>query len=367
MFIAIFSAIFILYSLLVYYVGRSSWSFIRRYHAKYLKWVYIVVIIFLSTSFILGRIGKGIVLLQIVGSYWMMIFALLLLVLPVVHLTLWVLRLMSIQRQRLEQRAGIVILAILITSITFGTFHAYSPVVRTYAITIQNTALAGEDLHIAMAADMHFGLLSGVRHAKRLVHEINALDADLVLFPGDIIDDDIDIYIRRGFDTVLDNVQAKYGVYASLGNHDRYQGNMNDLITAIEGRGMTVLYDESITVADRFTLIGRKDKTDRNRAPLAQLTHGIDATKPVFLLEHQPVELGIAAEQGIDLIVSGHTHRGQIFPANFITRLLFENDYGYLQKGTMHSIVTSGYGFWGPPIRLGSRSEIVSITIQFVE
>ncbi|MNI21140.1 putative metallophosphoesterase [compost metagenome] len=128
---------------------------------------------------------------------------------------------------------------------------------------------------------------------------------------------------------------------------------------------MKVLYDESITIADKFTLIGRKDKSDSDRVQLTDLMKGVDPTRPLFLLDHQPYELGVAADQGIDVMVSGHTHRGQIAPAHLITRMLYENDWGYLLKGNMHSIVTSGYGFWGPPIRFGSRSEIVQIVVSF--
>lgn len=367
MIIVIVTIFLLIYGLLVYYVSRTGWTYLQKFHRKYLKWLYILVILFMSTSFIFGRLGKGVYFLQVVGSYWMMIFALLLLILPVIHITLWVLRMTKLRHHHLQKVAGIAILITLLSCAIIGSYNAYSPVVRTYQIEIKNDALAGEQLHVVMAADLHFGLLSGINHAKRLVKEINALQPDLVLLPGDIIDDDLNIYIKRGFGNILDQIEAKYGVYASLGNHDRYHGTMEDLIAALEGEHIHILYDESITIDDRFTLVGRKDKTDANRAELAQLLEGIDPTKPIILLDHQPVELNVASALGIDLMVSGHTHRGQVFPANFITNLIFENDWGYMQKGEMHSIVTSGYGFWGPPIRLGSRSEIVEIYIQFVQ
>lgn len=367
MFIVILTIFLLIYGLLVYYISHAGWTYLKRFHRKYLKWIYIVVILFMSTAFIFGRFGEGVHFLQIVGSYWMMIFALLLLILPIVHITLWILRLTKLRHHNLQKAAGIVILITLISCTIIGTYNAYSPVVRTYHIEIKNDALAGEQLHVVMAADLHFGLLSGIQHAKRLVEEINTLQPDLVLLPGDLIDDDLNIYIERGFDKILDQIEAKFGVFASLGNHDRYQGTMAELITALEGENIHILYDETITIADRFTLVGRKDKTDASRADLAQLLGQVDRTKPIILLDHQPVELNIASELGVDLMVSGHTHRGQVFPANLITDRLFENDWGYLLKGEMHSIVTSGYGFWGPPIRLGSRSEIVEIYIQFIE
>src|SRR5690606_10038216 len=113
-----------------------------------------------------------------------------------------------------------------------------------------------------------------------------------------------------------------------------------------------VLYDEVEQVAGGLTLIGRKDRIERDRAPLADLLTGVDLSRPLILLEHQPYELGVAQQAGIDLMLSGHTHGGQVTPGNLITQRLFELDWGYLQKEQMHAIVTSGFGFWGPPIRL---------------
>lgn len=365
MLIVILIAALLIYSLLVYYIGRSGWRFIQPRQTKWFKWIYIVCIVVLSTSFILGRFGGGIVVLEIIGAYWMAVFVLLLMLLPIVHLCLWLLRLTSLPRHKVQRVAGFVLLTVLIAGMVYGSFNAYNPVVRTYEIEIENDALAGEKLNIVMAADMHFGVLSGADHAKRLVAEINALGPDLVLFPGDIIDDDIGPYLDQGIDAILDGIESKYGVYASLGNHDRYGGRMEELIASLEGRNIRVLYDESMTIADQFTLIGRKDKSDPNRAELSEILMGVDQTKPMILLDHQPYDLGTAADQGIDLMVSGHTHRGQIAPAHLITRMIYENDWGYLLKGDMHSIVTSGYGFWGPPIRIGSRSEIVQITVTF--
>ncbi|MBO9600028.1 MAG: metallophosphoesterase, partial [Cohnella sp.] len=134
---------------------------------------------------------------------------------------------------------------------------------------------------------------------------------------------------------------------------------------ALERGGIQVLYDETVDVQGQFTLIGRRDRTESYRLPLDNLMNGVDLTKPAILLEHQPYEFDIARQAGIDLMVSGHTHRGQIFPGNLITNAIYENDWGYLRKERMHTIVTSGYGFWGPPIRLGTRSELVSIHIRF--
>jgi len=365
MFILIGLLFLAVYGVLVFYIGWSGWTWMRPMVSARFKWLYVVALVFLASSFILGRFVGNFPALGIIGSYWLAAFCLLLMLLPIVHLGIWLFRLTSLPRHRVQKWAGSLTLLILVSLLSYGTFNAYSPVVRTYEIRIDKQAGDLRELNVVMAADMHFGLLSGQAHAKRMIEEINALKPDLVLYPGDIIDDNLDVYLDKGIGEIISGVQATYGVYASLGNHDKYKGRMEELISALEQSGMDVLYDESISLDGKLTLVGRKDKTESDRASLDSLMTDLPRDNPILLLDHQPYGLDIAAENGVDLMGSGHTHRGQIAPAHLITRAIYENDWGHVQKGEFHSIVTSGYGFWGPPIRLGSRSEIVQIKISF--
>ncbi|MEH7525590.1 metallophosphoesterase, partial [Bacillus sp. JJ1503] len=261
--------------------------------------------------------------------------------------------------------AGRVILVLTISFLIYGTYNAYNPLVRSFSIQIEQGTSSLDSLTIAMAADTHFGLLSGKDHAKRLVKEINGMEPDIILLPGDLIDDDIQPFVDQGIDEVLSELHAPYGVYATLGNHDRHNGTMKELIDTIERSGINVLYDEAVTIKDQLTLIGRKDRRDPDRLELNQIMKGVDLSKPVILLDHQPYDLDIAQKAGIDLMLSGHTHHGQVFPGNLITDSIYENAWGHLKKGSMQSIVTEGFGFWGPPIRIGTRSEIVRIQVNF--
>ncbi|MBU5672146.1 metallophosphoesterase [Paenibacillus brevis] len=354
----------IVYALLVFYIGWSGWSWMKPAVSARFRLAYITIVIVLAVSFIIGQLFGGISVMSIIGSYWIAVFSLLLLMLPIVHLSLWLLRLTRLPRHRTQKWAGSLTLVALMLLMAFGSFNAYSPTVRHYDIHIDKHVPGLDRLHVVMAADMHFGHLSGAAHAKRLVEQINALEPDIVLYPGDIIDNHLDVYTNKGIGSIIRGVNATYGVYASLGNHDKYKGGAPALIKTLEESGMRVLYDEVLSV-NGVTIIGRMDHTDHDRAEFAVLMNGVDHSSPVFLLEHQPYDLDVAAEAGVDLMVSGHTHRGQIAPANLITSAIYENDWGHLQKGTFHSIVTSGFGFWGPPIRIGSRSEVVSITITF--
>lgn len=365
MFIVIGLLFIVLYALIVFYIGWSGWTWMKPKVSRRFRLFYIAILVFLACSFILARVVAGSTILSVIGSYWMAVFSLLVMLLPIIHLIVWLTKLTPLPRHAVQKWSGIATLAVLVLLMTYGSFNAYSPSVSSYDIQINKEGPESGELHIVMASDMHFGYLSGENHAERMVEEINALKPDIVLLPGDIIDDDIVPYEEKGIGEILSRIEAPYGVYASLGNHDRFKGETEELVLLLEESGIQVLYDETIEVGGWLTLVGRKDYSDTERAELAALMDNIDRTKPVFLLEHQPVEFDIATEQGVDLVVSGHTHHGQIAPGNLVTDQLFENDYGYLSKGQLHSIVTSGYGFWGPPIRIGTRSEIVSIHVQF--
>lgn len=365
MFIVIGIVFIVLYALIVFYIGWSGWTWIKPAVSHRFRLIYIITLVFLASSLILSRVVVGSTILSVIGSYWLAVFSLLVMLLPLVHLTIWLTRLTKLPRHAVQKWSGVATFILLAVLLGYGSFNAFSPTVRAYDIRIDKEGPPSGELHIVMASDMHLGYLSGQAHAERMVKEINALKPDIVLLPGDIIDDDIVPYNDKGIGDILSGLQAPLGVYASLGNHDRFKGETEELIGIIEESGIQVLYDETIEVGGWLTLVGRKDYSDTEREKLAALTEAVDRAKPVFMLEHQPVELGVAAEHGIDLMVSGHTHYGQVAPGNLVTGMLFENDWGHLQKGQLHSIVSSGYGFWGPPIRIGSRAEIVSIEVQF--
>lgn len=299
------------------------------------------------------------------AGIWLVFAYLMVFILPLTNAGVLLLKMFTrIDRRRLVRSAAVAASALTLLVGVFGVYSAYSPVVKTYDVAIGKPASDGrESMKIVMAADTHFGALSGPSHAKRLVEMINGQQPDLVLFPGDLVDDDIVQYVKQGIPEILRGIEAP--VYASLGNHDRLEAGDSSLIRTLEDSGMIMLYDDVVSEGLPVTLIGRKDRTDPGRLSVAELASRADPATPLILLDHQPYELELAAEAGIDLEVSGHTHRGQIFPANLITNRIYENDWGYLQKEQMHSVVTSGYGFWGLPFRIGTRSELTVINASF--
>jgi predicted MPP superfamily phosphohydrolase len=199
-----------------------------------------------------------------------------------------------------------------------------------------------------------------------MVREINGMQPDIILLAGDVLDDSIEPFIRNNMSEQLKQLKARHGVYAVLGNHEYYGGSIDEYTTLMRSIGIQVLQDEVVETAGIY-IVGRKDKTAESmpggRKSVAALLDNLDHTRPVIMMDHQPTGFDLAAKAGVDVLLSGHTHRGQIAPNHFITKRLFELDWGYLLKDKLHVVVSSGYGTWGPPIRLASRSELIRLEV----
>lgn len=169
------------------------------------------------------------------------------------------------------------------------------------------------------------------------------------------------------FNAVL---KSQFGIYAVLGNHEYYGGQIEPYIKEMKAHGMHVLMDQIILLDNEIQIVGRKDRTAESlsaegRKRVDELLVDVNKSLPIIMLDHQPHHLETIANAGVDVLLCGHTHRGQLMPFHWITSRMFELDWGYLIKGNLHAIVSSGFGTWGPPIRLGSRSEIIELTITF--
>ena len=222
---------------------------------------------------------------------------------------------------------------------------------------------------------------------QRMVKKINDQNADLVVFAGDIFDNEYNaIRNPEKLEKTLRGIKSTYGVYACWGNHDLNEeilagftfkhkdgdlSNIKDprMKKFLEDSNIHILEDESVLINDQFYVIGRKDaslteKIHETRKAPAQLTEKLDRDKPIIMIDHQPKELQELADAGVDLDLCGHTHNGQTFPGNFTIKLMWENPCGLLSKDNMTNITTSGAGVWGPAMRIGTDSEICSINIQ---
>lgn len=239
--------------------------------------------------------------------------------------------------------------------------NAYTPVVKHLAIQIDKPL--SQPLRVAMVSDLHLGNRVGVNELERLAQILKEQQADMLLIPGDIMDDDIVAYTKQNMQPALEQVvnSVPLGVFASLGNHDLYQDEAG-ISQAVRNAGIHLLVDEVMSLKlneqDRIWLVGRYDDHHSDRANTQDLLAHTNVREPVILLDHRPTQVEQHQALPIDLQVSGHTHNGQIFPANLIVQAINRIGYGYEQIGQGHYLVSSGYGFWHLPLRLGSQSEV---------
>lgn len=187
----------------------------------------------------------------------------------------------------------------------------------------------------------------------------------MVLIAGDIIDDNIKVVKHKKLLKHFKDLSPKYGIYACPGNHE-YISRANHDFEYFAQYGINFLKDSVITIDNQFVLIGKDDianpKADTTEF-LKSLPEETDFSLPVIFMNHQPYNLPETAKYPIDFQLSGHTHRGQVWPLNLLTSLIFEQDWGYLKKEDTHFYISSGYGTAVLPMKIGSPSEIIDLRI----
>jgi hypothetical protein len=373
------SVIVVVLAIVNFYIGWHIWQLIRDWWPNVpanLFWPLFALIVF---AYLIGSIPWPKPLrplakfLKVTGSYYFAVMLFALILLPIVDLVYWILRQTGVTTPTYYVSiAGGILLGLISILLIWGSRNAWSTVVRSHSIHIEKKVADLSQLRIAVASDLHLGNIVGRRHLKRMVARINAMEPDLILLPGDVLDDSIEPFIRNQMSEILQELKAKYGVFAVLGNHEYYGGAIERYVGLMGRVGIRVLQDEIVEVAQAYYVVGRKDRAAESldlegRRSIASLLEELDISRPVIVIDHQPSEFDLAAKSGVDLLLCGHTHRGQIAPGHWMTKRLFELDWGYLRKGQLHVVVSSGYGTWGPPIRLASRSEIVELLVKFGE
>jgi uncharacterized protein len=255
-------------------------------------------------------------------------------------------------------------------TLAYGAWNAAR--LRTAGLEIHLPRRAGslDRMTVVAASDLHLGRLVGPKRLEKVVRRINDLGPDLVVFVGDIVDESVTEEIETELGGIMRRLRAPLGIYAALGNHESYSG-LERNVACLRGCGITVLQDEAAVVAGALRLVGRRDPSSlgvqevRLSIPGILSGSGAGADLPVVVLDHQPVRFKEVVEASADFQISGHTHDGQIFPIGLINSLIYELNWGYLRKGGTQFYVTSGAGTWGPPVRIGSRAEVVRIALKF--
>ena len=279
--------------------------------------------------------------------------------------------------------AGIALGLVLIVMI-YGSFHARDIYTVHYGVTL-NKNMGEAPLRITLVSDLHIGMTVGRDWVANIVNAVNKTNPDMICIAGDIFDNDLSVVKDlEGVATELRRLKAPLGVYACPGNHDvdrfslREATATNGIQDFLKKVDITFLQDQVELVADRFYLVGRRDASNRGAAPggvrgerksAAELVADLDRTKPVIFLDHQPVDFLREDAAGVDLVFSGHTHRGQFFPGNIATAYIYKKagavHYGYWKGRSVQGIVSSGAGVWGPAIRVATNSEVAVVDISY--
>lgn len=255
------------------------------------------------------------------------------------------------------------VVAVMITLYAF--YNAVNFKVAEYEISIDKSSSASS-IDAVMISDLHVGASIGKKEITEIKSMIEKLSPQIVFICGDLFDHASNEEIMKFSAETLGSIRSKYGTYFVTGNHEYYFGNMSEILSYFQGTGIRVLQDEMIIIDD-FYLAGRKDIRERDRADLKKIIDGADKERPIIVLDHQPNAIDEAAENGVDLLLSGHTHNGQLFPFNYIVGLANHTHYGTVQQGTFTAIVSSGIGTWMFPVRTGSSSEIIRVKINFLK
>lgn len=364
-----------------YYIIRRGLDVIPQ-NSPY-RLAFIIIVLFLASAFLLGRtierfsINIFSEILIWAGSIWMAFMVYFLLQLVLIDLFRLLNHFFGIfpefltqNIQRAKNITAIIVVSISTITVLFGFINTKILAQKNFEFSINKKAGKLNELNIAALSDIHLGTIIGRSHLSKIVEKVNETNPDIILIPGDIIDEDIGPVIKNNVGEILTGLKAKYGVYAVTGNHE-YIGGVSAAKKYLAEHNINLLNDEHILIDSSFYLIGREDLsiaqfTSQRRKPLSEIVENVDKTFPLILLDHQPFKLEQAVDNGIDLQLSGHTHHGQLYPFNYITNMVYELSWGYKKKGNTHIYVSCGAGGWGPPIRTNSRPEIVNIKLHFV-
>ncbi len=378
-FIIFFSIVLTLYALVSSYVFVRGWEAVPQNTS--LRSAYIVVFLFLSLSLIVGRFLERVAVswlsstLVWIGSFWLaafVYFVLLILALDLLRLVNYVIpffpSFITRDYNQTTHVVALVVCASVLITIIVGFINALTPRVTTLTLMIPKKGSQISGMNIVVASDIHLGTIVCKARLERIVEKINELNPDLVLLPGDVVDEDLGPVVQQNLGETLRKIRSRLGVIAITGNHE-YIGGVERACRYLVEHGITVLRDEAVTI-DSMYLVGREDRsikqfTGKRRKSLQELMAGADKNHPVILMDHQPFHLDEAVNNGVDLQISGHTHHGQLWPFNFVTKKVYELSWGYEKRGGTHIYVSSGVGTWGPPVRTGNRPEIVNIRLTF--
>ena len=325
------------------------------------SWAKVVVVTLMVFAFLLLFVGFSrhvhlsmplATVVYEIGTSWLIILLYLFMAFLMLDIGRWV-HLVPVTFLKNSWSGTFAVTAFMFIIFLYGNIHYHQKVRQPLTLTTGKTL--SRTMKVVMLSDLHLGYHNRRSELAKWVDKINEEKADLVLVAGDIIDKNIQPLEEQEMHQEFLRLNAP--VVACLGNHEYYGGESNALLF-YKKADITLLRDSVITVDD-LCIIGRDDRSNPKRKTLSELMKGVDSTKYLVVLDHQPIQLEEAEQNGIDFQLSGHTHHGQVWPISWITESIYECAFGEWQRGSTRYYVTSGIGIWGGKFRIGTRSEYV--------
>lgn len=373
------SIVIAIYALINYYIGlRGAQALGGSRLSLHLKHYWFWAVLILSCLYPLTRFAGHYLsadtsrVIILAASYWLGIIYYLFLIILGLDLIRLLDRWLGFLPEQLASPHPSVFMGIFVLMVillAYGTWNARHPVVSEYEINVPQKSSSLHSIRVVMVSDIHLGWIVGSSQLNGLINRINDLHPDLVLLPGDIIDEGVDPSAEREIPALFARLSPPLGTYAALGNHEYISGQADEVASFLGQGGVKVLRDQWVELEQGLYIVGRDEAFGHSggRMDLHALMKGIEKNKlPVFIMDHKPDYLQEPEQEGVDVQFSGHTHLGQFAPNQLVTGRIFEQDWGYLRKNNFQLIVSCGFGTWGPPIRIGNRPEIVLVKVNFI-
>ena len=375
-----FIIFFVLYTALNYYVFIRGWQALST--LPFFKPFYIPIYIIIAYGYVFAKVLHNFLppiaydVWLGIGAFWfafLVYFTLILFGIDIIRLLDSFFHFFPdsmINKEEIVKKITAVIVIAIVSLIVFlGNLNKRDITITSLDITLPKGDAKLSELNIVFASDLHLSTIDGEKLLGRIVEKINSVSPDLILLAGDVVDDKAVVLRNRGIGESFKLLKPRLGIYTINGNHE-FINNVEPSVKFLNEYGMKVLRDNYELVDSSVYIVGREDVsmkqfTGRGRKSLEQIVQPLENNYPTILLDHTPVKLEQAVKNRIDMQLSGHTHHGQIWPANIITGIIYELSWGYKKKGGSQFYVTSGAGTWGPPVRTGSKSDIVDIKRKF--
>ncbi len=250
-----------------------------------------------------------------------------------------------------------------VATVIGGAINLNTIQVSSYHITVPKRNSNLDKLRIVFAADFHIQQNTSLRFVTQFVRKVNALNPDVMLYGGDIVEGRDENKVPDEIFSALKEVKVKYGTWGVLGNHEFYGSNGEGFF--YKKANITLLRDTILSIDNDFLLAGRYDEHFRQRKSVDEVLKRSSLNLPVILLDHRPTQLEEVSNTPVNIQFSGHTHNGQLFPLNYIIKSMYELSWGYKKIEHTHFFVTSGLRLWGPPVKTAGKSEIILVDVTF--